>query len=69
MPPIKFKPTEKNYDRRTVKHSIVHHYMKATSKKDLFDYLNSSNTIPKKKHKVLKELQRRGIKVAWIQQQ
>ena len=67
MPPIKFKPTERLYDRRTDTHSIVHHYMKATPKKDLFDYINSSNATPKKKHKVLKELQRRGIKVTWIQ--
>jgi len=65
MPPIKFKPTERLYDRRTDKHSIVHHYMKATAKKDLFDYLNSSNATPKKTHKVLKELQRRRIKVTW----
>jgi len=63
MPPIKFKPTERLYDRRTDTHTVVYHYMKATSKKDLFDYLNSSNATPKKKHKVLKELQRRGIKI------
>ena len=61
MPPIKFKPTERLYDRRTDTHSIVHHYMKATPKKDLFDYINSSNAKPKKIHKVLKELQRREI--------
>ena len=65
-PPTKFKPTENNYDRRTNRYTTVYHYMKATSKKDLFDYLNSSNATPKKKHKVLKELQRRGIKVKWI---
>ena len=65
MPPIKFKPTERLYDRRTDTHTVVHQYMKATSKKDLFDYLNSSNAIPKKKHKVLKELKRRRIKVIW----
>ena len=61
MPPIKFKPTEKRYDRRTGTRSILYSYMKATSKKDLVDYLNSSNATPKKTHKVLKELQRRGI--------
>ena len=65
MPPIKFKPTERLYDRRTDTHTVVHHYMKSTPKKDLFDYLNSSNAIPKKKHKVLKELKRRRIKVIW----
>jgi len=61
MPPVKFKPTEKRYDRRTGKRSIIYSYMKATPKKDLFDYINSSNATPKKKHKVLKELRRRGI--------
>tara|TARA_Y100000356_G_C11249790_1_gene286349 strand:+ start:1602 stop:1733 length:132 start_codon:yes stop_codon:yes gene_type:complete len=39
--------------------------MKGTPKKDLFDYINSSNAKPKKVHKVLKELTRRGIKVVW----
>ncbi len=63
--PTKFKPTEKSYNRRTGVTKVIHHYMKAVSKKDLFDYLNSSNAVPKKKHKVLKELQRRGIKVSW----
>ncbi len=63
--PTKFKPTEKSYDRRTKTYTIKPHYIKGTSKKDLFDYLNSSNAVPKKKHKVLKELQRRGIKVVW----
>jgi hypothetical protein len=63
--PTKFKPTEKSYNRRTSVTKVIHHYMKAVSKKDLFDYLNSSNAVPKKKHKVLKELQRRGIKVSW----
>ena len=59
--PIKFKPTEKRYDRRTGKRSIIYSYMKATPKKDLFEYINSSNAKPKKIHKVLKELRRRGI--------
>tara|TARA_Y100001938_G_C7932134_1_gene349879 strand:- start:297 stop:500 length:204 start_codon:yes stop_codon:yes gene_type:complete len=63
--PTKFKPTEKSYNRRTDTHKVVHHYMKGTSKKELFDYLNSSNAVPKKKHKVLKELNRRGINVIW----
>ena len=59
--PIKFKPTEKRYNRRTDTRSIIYYYMKATSEKDLFEYINSSNAKPKKIHKVLKELQRREI--------
>ena len=63
--PIKFKPTEKSYDRRTGKTAIIRHYMKAIPKKELIDYLNSSNSTFKKKHKVIKELERRGIKLIW----
>jgi len=63
--PTKFKPTERNYDRRTGRHALIYHYMKATSKQDLFDYINSSNAKPKKVHKVLKELNRRGINLVW----
>ena len=64
--PIKFKPTEKSYDRRTGKTAIIRHYMKAIPKKELIDYLNSSNSTFKKKHKVIKELERRVIKLIWI---
>ena len=63
--PTKYKQSEKNYDRRTGVTSLNHYFMKGTSKKDLFDYINSSNAKPKKVHKVLKELTRRGIKVVW----
>ena len=38
--PTKFRPTEKNYDRRTGKNVIVRHYMKAVPKQELIDYLN-----------------------------
>jgi hypothetical protein len=65
MPPIKFKPTEKNYDRRSGTYTTQHYYMKGTSKKDLFDYINSSNAKPKRIHGILKELKRRGVKVLW----
>lgn len=65
MPPIKFKPTEKTYNRRTDTYSTYHYYMKATPKKELIDYLNKESAPKKKKHKVLKELQRRNIKLIW----
>ncbi len=55
MPPIKFRPTEKSYDRRSGRSSVVRYYMKAMPKKELIDYLNGSSSTAKKKHKVLKE--------------
>ena len=61
MPPTKFRPTEKSYDRRTG----IRHYMKAVPKQELIDYLNKESSPKKKKHKVIKELQRRGIKLIW----
>ena len=66
--PTKFKPNEKSYDRRTNVTKVIRHYIKAMSKKELFDYLNSSNAKPKRKHKVIKELERRGIKIKWLSQ-
>ena len=65
MPPTKFRPTEKSYDRSTGKNVIVRHYMKAVPKQELIDYLNKDSAPKKKKHKVLKELERRGIKLIW----
>ena len=65
MPPTKFRPTEKSYDRRTGKTAVVRHYMKAIPKKELIDYLNKDSAPKKKKHKVIKELERRGIKLTW----
>jgi hypothetical protein len=65
MPPTKFKPNEKKYNRHTGKVTTARYYMKAMPKKELIDYLNGSNSTSKKKHKVLKELERRGIKLTW----
>ena len=61
MPPIKFRPTEKSYDRRTGKTAVVRHYMKAIPKKELIDYLNKDSSPNKKKHKVIKELEREEL--------
>ena len=65
MPPTKFRPTEKSYDRSTGKNVIVRHYMKSVPKQELIDYLNKDSAPKKKKHKVIKELERRGIKLIW----
>jgi hypothetical protein len=39
--------------------------MKAVPKQELIDYLNKESSPKKKKHKVIKELERRGIKLIW----
>jgi len=62
-PPVKFKPTERTYDRFTKEYKIKHYYMKAMSKQKLIDYVNSYNPIPKRRQKCIKELTRRGIKI------
>jgi len=65
--PTKFKPDSFEYKgtrgkRQAVK---VKNYIKATPKKELFDYINSSSGKPKIKQKCVNELTRRGIKVVW----
>ena len=65
MPPVKFKPTQTTIDRNTKKTKTEHFYIKSTPKKELFDYLNNSNSKPKIKQKVRNELVRRGIKVVY----
>ena len=65
MPPIKFKPSEKIYNRRTDTHSIKHNYIKNTPVKELFDYINSRNSKKKLIPKMIKEIERRGIKIKW----
>jgi len=57
--PIKFKPTEKNYDRRTGKTTLQYNYLKATSMKELSAAIENPNTKPKQTHKYKKEIVRR----------
>jgi len=57
--PIKFKPTEKNYNRRTGQTTVQHNYLKATSMKDLLAAIENPNTKAKKIHKYKKEIVRR----------
>ena len=63
--PVKFKPSQLHVDRATKKTRIEHFYIKSTPKKELFDYLNSTNGKPKIKQKCRNELQRRGIKIVY----
>ena len=66
--PTKFKPDSFEYKgtRGNRTQVLVKNYIKATSKKELIDYLNDSNGKPKIKQKCLNELTRRGIKIKWI---
>ena len=68
--PTKFKPDSFEYvgtrgNRTAVK---VKNYIKATSKQELFDYINNPNGKPKVKQKCVNELIRRGVKIAWSSQ-
>ena len=65
--PTKFKPDSFQYKgtRGNREQIVVKNYIKATPKKELFDYINSSSGKPKIKQKCVNELTRRGIKVVW----
>ena len=52
-----------SYDRMTNTSTLVHYYIKTISQKELFEELNKESTRPKLKHKIRKELNRRGIKI------
>tara|TARA_X000001316_G_C888434_1_gene11105 strand:+ start:328 stop:531 length:204 start_codon:yes stop_codon:yes gene_type:complete len=65
--PVKFKPSQKKIDRATKKETIEHFYMKTTPEKELFDYVNNTNSKPKIKQKCLNELTRRGVKIQWVE--
>ena len=59
MPPIKFGPTSKNYDRATKKTTIVHDYMKCKSNAELIEAYNKP-VKPKLRQKVKNEIVRRN---------
>ena len=54
--PIKFRPSAKEVDRKTKKVTMVHHYMKSMTKKELFDYVNEERAVPKRRAKCLNEM-------------
>jgi len=68
--PTKFKPDSFQYrgTRGNREQIVVKNYIKATPKKELFDYINSSSGKPKIKQKCVNELIRRGIRIAWSSQ-
>ena len=61
--PIKLRPSSNQYDRMTNTSTLVHHYIKTKSQKELFEELNQDNTKPKVKQKIRNELVRRGVKI------
>jgi hypothetical protein len=63
--PVKFKPSAKTVQRGTKVVTTEHFYMKTMSKEALFEYINSSNPIKKRRAKCIRELERRGIKISW----
>lgn len=62
--PVKFKPSHKSY-KKGQGTKIEHFYIKNTSKKELIEYINSSNGKPKIKQKCRNELTRRGVKLVY----
>jgi hypothetical protein len=74
--PAKFKPSERAYSRNAMGRRMDtagsknkkwnHHYLKCQSKEVLFAEINKYNVKPKQRQKCLKELVRRGIKIAVV---
>lgn len=65
--PVKFKPDHVSVERGTGKKSIQRFYIRNTSKEELFETINKSNTTAKLKQKCINELVRRGITVYWVE--
>lgn len=64
--PVKFKPDHVSVERGTGRKSIQRFYIRNTSKEELFETINKSNTTAKLKQKCINELVRRGISIDWI---
>ena len=64
--PTKFKPSATVRLRGEVKSTTTNYYIKNISQEELFESLNNSNTVNKKKQKIRNELVRRGIKIVMV---
>ena len=67
--PVKFGPSMKKFEKGSrTKYHMEHDYIKAKSKEFLIEYINKdkSDTIPKRRIKCIKELERRGIDINWV---
>lgn len=63
--PTKFKPSQSTVARGTKTVTTQHYYIKNTPKEELIDYINNGQK-PKIKQKCRRELDRRGIKIVWV---
>ena len=63
--PVKFKPSQTTFVKGKGK-VTQHNFKKQQSQKELFDYINSSNSKPKIAQKCRNELVRRGIKIVMV---
>ena len=63
--PTKFKPSQTTFVKGKGK-VTQHNFIKQQSQKELFDYINGSNSKPKIKQKCRNELIRRGIKIVMV---
>ena len=61
--PTKFKQSYTSRNRQTGVVTTEYYWMKGISKRVLFEELNKESTSLKLKHKIRKELKRRGIKI------
>ena len=64
--PTKFKPSTTVRLRGETKATTNHYYIKNISQEELFESLNNSNTVNKKKQKIRNELVRRGITITMV---
>ncbi len=63
--PVKFKPSQTTYVKGKGR-VTNHYYIKNTPKEELIDYINKGQK-PKIKQKCRNELQRRGIKIIYVE--
>ena len=64
--PTKFKPSQSTLQRGTKIVTTTHYYIKNISKEELLEEINKDNPNKKRRAKAIRELERRGIKIAWV---
>ena len=64
--PIKFKPSQSTLQKGTKTVVTTHYYIKNISKEELLEEINKDNPNKKRRAKAIRELERRGIKIAWV---
>jgi|TARA_B100001094_G_scaffold127046_1_gene123079 hypothetical protein len=64
--PTKFRASATTLKRGTKVAVTEHYYIKNISKEELFEEINKDNPHKKRRAKAIRELERRGIKIAWV---